>query len=109
MRFLNDSVLNAANAATNQTSAAIDSSFMVAVSLIVTTTGTAAGDIKLQASNDVNNPTNFVDIPSATVAISGAGTVIIAKLDVAYQYIRAVYTVTSGTGTITTRLKSVGF
>lgn len=112
MRYLRETLLSGANAAVNQTSAAVDCSYVIAASLQVVSTGTAAGTVKLQASNDApgpGSPSNFTDIPSASVAVAGAGSYLIPKLDISYQYIRAVYTFTSGTGTITLNLKSIGF
>lgn len=80
----------------------------------ISATGSAAGTLKLQASNDVSGadglpgpPINWNDIPSATAAVSGAGPVLIPKTDLTYQWIRVVYTNT-GTGTISVRLKVWG-
>lgn len=84
-------------------------------SLQVNTTGSAAGTAKLQASNDnipgdyvtLQTPTNWTDIPSATVTVTTAGSVLIPKLDLSYQYIRVVYTNT-GTGTVQAVLSVLG-
>jgi len=85
---------------------------------IVTGGVTAAGTVKIQGSNDLPPngqragfaPTNWSDIPNATAAIaSGVGPLIVLS-NVACQFMRAVYTRTSGgTGeTITVQCNSVG-
>lgn len=65
---------------------------------------TAAGTVKLQASNDLPPqgqqfpfvPTNWADIPNATSAITaGVGSMIVIG-NMCFQSIRAVYTRTSG-------------
>lgn len=67
--------------------------------------GTAAGTVKIQASNDVcayGNlaadfvVTNWVDIPSATASVASGGPVLITIAQMSYRWIRAVYTRTSG-------------
>lgn len=109
MRFVNDQVLNAADASTNQTSSQVDTSYIVCSSVHAVVTGTAVGTLKLQCSNDPNPPSNWSDVPSASVSITGAGAFLIPKQDVSYQWVRVVFTNSSGTGTITARLKSIGF
>ena len=74
MRFYNEPVISAANAATNQNSIAVDSKLCRFASLQVVTTSTAAGTVKLQVSNDEGTtPTNWNDLTGATVSVSGAG------------------------------------
>ena len=109
MRQVNDNIIPIQAAAT-VTTAAIPSLNLFSCSAQVTATGSAAGTLKIQASNDdIPNgpPVNFSDIPSATIAVSGAGTFLIPKTDLCYQYIRLVYT-NSGTGTISVVLKALG-
>lgn len=84
-------------------------------SLQISTTGAAAGIAIIQASNDhipgdyatLQTPMNWSAITGATVTISAAGSVLIPKLDLAYQYIRVVYTNT-GTGTVQAVLSVTG-
>lgn len=74
---------------------------------VVNGDATAAGTVKLQASNDVCSsgnrqnftPTNWSDIPSATSTVaSGVGPmIIIATMN--FSFIRAIYTRTSGGST----------
>lgn len=86
-----------------------------AMSLQYSSQGTSAGTIKLQFSNDVYmpnsgiQPTVDVDIPSATVSVTAASKGGIAKIDSCYNWVRAVYTRTSGTGSIVARLKTNGY
>lgn len=110
MKFVNYVALNAANAATaSSTSSAIDASQMLSCSLQVTSAGTLAGTTKLQFSNELKSPTNWVDITSATVDSLDSQSVGIMKLETAYQWLRVVYTKSSGTGTITATLHGKTF
>lgn len=106
-------VLSAANAAVTQTGAAILARNLMFASLQNVSTGTAVGTMKLQFSNDIITtpaltPVNWTDIPSATVAITAASVTGIPITNLCYQYIRVVYTFTSGTGTISANLKTIG-
>jgi len=109
MRYLTDTVISAADASVNQTSGAVDTTQAVTISAHVVMTGTAAGTAKLQASNDTGTPSNWVDVPSATVAVSAAGQFLIPTLNVSYSSMRVVYTFSSGTGTVTVKIKTVGY
>lgn len=75
-------------------------------------TGTPTGIIKLQASNDPETndtqtnitsgrppavgPVNWVDITDSSFSLSAAGETMWNVKDVAYNYVRVVYTDTSG-------------
>lgn len=116
MRYLQDTIISAADASTNQSSIIIDSSYTVSASLQVIVTGSAVGTVVFQASNDyaqnppnTQTPVNWSPIPSATVSITGPGVFLIPKTDLCYGHIRAVYTFTSGTGTITANIAKLGF
>lgn len=61
----------------------------------------AAGTCKLQASNDLTSPTHWVDIPNQSTAITSAGSALLTITNSTYQWIRPIYTHTSGTGTVT--------
>lgn len=116
MRFANTQILSALDASANQTSAAMDASYMVAASVQVVATGiTAAGTLKVQASNDLplpgNTPTNWFDVTSETVTIAAPGVAAIPKFDVCYQWLRLVWTKSgsSNDGLITSEIKTIGF
>jgi hypothetical protein len=108
----------ALDAATSKSGVVIDSDFLFYASAIAVTTGTAAGTLTIQGSNDAQPlprdsngnfvPANWINIPLATVAVAGAGTYIIPKTDVCYAFIRARYTSVSGTGTISVNMKTLG-
>jgi len=110
MRFYNEPVINAASAAANQNSIAVTSQLCRFASAQAVITGSAVGTLKLQVSNDDGgSATNWSDLSGATVSISGAGAYLIPAQNMSYQFIRAVYTFTSGTGAITVNLHMVGF
>lgn len=71
-------------------------------------TGTPTGTFKLQASCDpipqarveVTAPTNWTDIANSSYAVTAAGDYMWNVFDIAYNYVRVVYTDTSsGTST----------
>lgn len=107
MRFLDAVLLNNADAsaASATSTQAAEVNMMKLASVQVVATGTLVGTLKLQFSNDIPTisgigatPINWTDIPSASVAVSGAGSFAIAPINIAYNWIRAVYTKTSSTG-----------
>lgn len=113
-RYAHVTALNAADASTNQTSSAIDAREMVYVTIHNTSTGTATGTVKLQGSNDqvlsgTGTPVNWVDISGATVSVTAASQTTIPVQLCGFMYIRAVYTVSAGTGTITVQAMLKGW
>jgi len=112
MRQMNSAVLSAADASSSQTSITINSADLHLASAQVVITGTAAGAVKLQASNDAPTSgavSNWSDISGATVSVSGAGAYLIPELDVCYNHLQAVFTRSSGTGTITVNVHLIGY
>lgn len=120
MRFLNQVAISGGSVATSINSTAFDGSYLVKASALATFTGTPAGTIELQASNDdapytgndaaLFTPTNWVIIPNTSQAISGSGSVLIPAVDICYQYIRVSFIATGGSaGTVNVRLKTLGF
>lgn len=112
MKPLNEQALNAVTTSAN--SNAIDSSFHIAGSCQIIASGTIAGAVKLQYSNDAQNtfglPTNWSDVPSATVTLTGtAGIFSIPKTDLCYNFVRVVFTVSGGTGSVTANYHSFAF
>lgn len=110
MRQINENIVPVQAAAT-VTTAAIPALNLFYCSAQIAATGSAAGTMKLQASNDDpqgnTTPQNWSDITGATVAVSGAGAFMIPKTELCYQNIRIVYT-NSGTGTISIIFKALG-
>lgn len=110
MRNINCVVLSAVDTA-SQTGAAVDSNQLVSASFqAVFGDSGANGTLKIQASNDPYNagynypegtftPTNWVDIPSATATVTSGVSVIITIGQMAYRWVRAVYTRSSGGST----------
>lgn len=78
----------------------------------------AAGTFKIQASNDPTGPqtsrqnfvaTHWTDIPDATATITSGASAIITIANMAYSWVRAVYTSTAtGAQTITTIADTAG-
>lgn len=102
-----------ASAGATFSTAAIPTKFVLYASVQSTFSGGGAplGVLKVQASNDqpsTGDPQNWSDIAGITVNISADGVFFIPKFDLSYEWIRLVYTRTSGTGTASIRIKSIG-
>ncbi len=113
MRPSNILLLNAANIANDQTSAAIVTDFVTSISAQAVLTGSSPnGHLKFQGSNDSvfapNVPVSWNDI-GTTLTITTTGTYLIPAFDVCYAFIRLVWLKNSGSGTITAHSKEVGF
>lgn len=111
MRQINDNIIPVQAAATVTTSA-IPALNLIYMSAQITATGSGAGTLKFQASNDyvvASNavPVNWSDIPSASIVVAGAGSYLIPKTEICYEYVRLIYTNT-GTGTISVVFKALG-
>lgn len=120
MRFVNYKLLDAVTANATILSSHVSLSQMLKGSLqVIIPSGTATGNIQLQASNDIPpdgalpgsfTPTNWSDIQS-NLPITGVETDMIAQFDLCYRWIRVKYTDTSGgtgTGKITAELMLMG-
>lgn len=99
MRNVNVNVLSASDHLTSNSSA-IDAGQLVSASFHAYFGDTsAAGTLKLQASNDVDPfgkvPTHWVDVPSQSAAVTSGGSVLITLVNNAYRWLRAVYTTTA--------------
>ncbi len=116
MRAINAPIMTALSAAVSQASAAVPTSQVFYISVQAVVTGTSSGTLKLQFSNDpcegvkVPVPTNWIDIPSASVTITGTpGAFGISKTELSYRFIRAVYTFNNAaSGTITVTINGMG-
>lgn len=118
-------IFDAADATTNPlNSGKIDARQVYSLSLIMaSSSGSNAGAVKLQGSNDICafgnvaadfTPTNWADIPSADVTGSGTvasgATVVLSVKQLAYAWVRAVWAPSGGAaGTITATVNTQGF
>ena len=112
MRQVNQNIIPVQSAATVTTAAIPALNLFYASAQIAATGAGAAGTLVMQASNDDLTaanavPVNWSNIPSATIAVSGAGAFLIPKIELSYQWVRLVYT-NSGTGTISVVFKALG-
>jgi hypothetical protein len=113
MRLVNDLMIPTTSVTSALTSGSQDIQHIYGIDLMASVTvvsGTIAGSIKLQKSDDpasVASPTWF-DIPSSSQSFSAATTLNWAYADVAYPFIRAVVTVSSGTAGVTLRINGKG-
>lgn len=86
-------------AASNATSIGYDLGDLASYSIGVVISGSnIAGTIKLQCSND---NTTWVDVPSASTAITSSADEMFNISNAQYRYVRADWAATSGTGNIT--------
>lgn len=104
MRNINVAILSAADTGSHS-GAAVDTGQVVSASFTAVFGDTgASGTVKIQASNDIDNanyvpgfaPTNWVDIPGASAVITSGSSAVISIAQMAYKWVRAVYTRTSG-------------
>ncbi len=104
MRNINVSILAAADNA-SQTGGKVDSNQLVSASFHAYFGDIhAAGNFKIQASNDVSiirnlpsefTPTNWVDVPTQTATITAGSSALLTIANCAYRWLRAVYTNTA--------------
>lgn len=112
MKYVNSTPLNAVDDSISQTSGKIDLSQLVSLSFhTYFGDATAAGSVKIQASNDLCPPgnlpssftvTNWVDIPSASATITSGAPALITINQVVYRWARVVFTNVSGGSTTLT-------
>jgi hypothetical protein len=107
----------AGDASGNLSSQPIFAQFMLYASVQVVIAGgtSPTGALKVQFSNDPGGPqnttqppTHWSDVPSATVSATDNGVYAIPKFDVAYNWLKLVWTFTSGTGTLSANMKTTG-
>ena len=116
MRQVNCNVLSASDA-TSQNGDQIDANQLISASFHAYFGDTsAAGSIKIQASNDVAPiqqagtfvVSNWVDIPSATASVTSGGAVLITINQVCYRWMRAVFTQNSaGSTTVNVNMEAL--
>ena len=109
MRIVNDeldfSSLDLAQATSNTQTIWVGHVVNAAFQIVVS--GAPVGTFKVQFSCDDSaipggtTVTNWTDLPSASVAVSGAGVYGLNLVDLGYPWMRITWTKTSGTGLIT--------
>lgn len=118
MRTYNKQITTAQalNVSVNGPAVPLKTIFMYSIAANVT--GTPTGTIKLQASNDPETndtmplgtpqptPTNWTDISGSSFSLSASGNTMWNVHDVAYNYVRVVYTDSSG-GTSTATMNVI--
>lgn len=120
MRLLNKLLLQNQDASVSFNSPAGLLAHVFGFSIQAIITGTAAGTMKLQGSNDpvpdsdfpstpVWTPTNWTDVANSSEPVTGAGTLMYDFNQCpGYNWVRVVYTSSSGTGTISLRFNTKG-
>jgi hypothetical protein len=119
MRILNESLLSAGDMSGNLNSSPLSLEFAFGYALQCVFTGAPVGTLKLQGSNDAPpdanfqfasfSPTNWTDITGSSAAVAAAGNVLFNGTGTYYRYVRAVYTFTSGTGSLSVVGNTKGF
>jgi len=113
VKFINEIPELIVDPAVSANGPAVYAAFLLYCSVQIVSTGSPTSTIKIQASNDKGNPqdnfvpTNWFDIPSATVTLSASGVAAIPKTDLSYNWIRISHTA-GGTGTLAVNLFAVG-
>lgn len=109
MRQVLDTLLSASILSSQNSSVQVAGQLVSASFQPLTTDTNAAGTVKIQCSNDPNNttPVNWANIANATSTITaGVGSMIVLG-NCAYNYLRAVWTPTGATLTISITFSSV--
>lgn len=121
MRQFFKTLVSAGDATANPlNSAKLDARQLYSLSvIIVSSSGSNAGTLKLQGSNDPCafgnvaddfTPTNWVDIASATVTVASGAIGTFQVNPICYAWLRVVWTPTGGAaGTITVNVNGQGF
>jgi len=108
MRNLSQTIISAQNAAVNQVSTAINCGQIYAASLQCSFSNSGiSGTLNLQGSNDLTSPTNWSTV--ATASVSASAVTMIPTTQTSYQFVRASWTASGGSGTITVNINSQGF
>lgn len=117
MRVFNKEIQTAVVLNTNINSAYVPLKSIFMYCIAATITGTPTGTIKLQASNDPETndtvplttapPTHWTDIAGSSFSVAAAGSTFWNVTDVAYNYVRVVYT--DGSGAASTAVMTTVF
>lgn len=78
---------------------------MAVASIQAVFTGSPVGTLKLQISNDNSN---WTDYTNSSVSVTTSGNFLWNLVSVGFQYVRVVYTKSSGTGSLTVTVSGKG-
>lgn len=119
MRILNESLLSGGDMSGSLNSAPLNLEFAFGYAIQCEFTGSPVGTIKLQGSNDSTPdanfqfsnfaPTNWTDITGTSTAVTTNGSILFNAASVYYRWVRVVYTVTSGSGSLSVVGNTKGF
>lgn len=114
----NELLLAAGDMSGNISTDPIDVRNLIVGSIQCEFTGSPNGTMKLQCSNDVAEflkqpgtqpaPVNWTDITGSSIAVSAAGDIMYNLTSMGYDYLRVVYTASSGTGVLKIRMVGKG-
>lgn len=93
-RTANNLVIDETDNSSDVRSGTIDCTYLDGYSMQVVSTGTIAGTLKVEVSN---NNEDWVELSSPTIAVSNATNDIAEASDLFHRYIRFFYDATSGT------------
>jgi len=107
--MLNAQLMSAANAATSKVSPPYQKGDLNNYSVqFVFSSATLAGAVSLDCSNDIGpNPTTWIQVSGSSITIAAGEAAMINVSNGAYRWVRAVWTPTAGTGTVTCDLTVV--
>ena len=108
MRFVSDLVLSGQSMAADFETEAIKIELTYGFSFQAIYTGVPVGNFILQASNDLSNPTNWIDIPDSDQPIVGSGMIMWNYNGAFYRWVKVFYDATSGSGTCSIAYSSKG-
>lgn len=102
----NEYIIENQSMAANYTSPSRDLSRTDSYSIqVVISSGSPVGEFKLQASLD---DVNWNDISDSITSVNGTGNIMYVEPDADYDKLRAVYTRTSGSGTMSIKINGKG-
>ncbi len=124
MRPSNTIIISAASATTTQNSLILDAAFIVSASFQINSSNSGnAGTLQIQASNDLVNTlasgvpntgqpavVNWANLAASGTVVGGASTMVSVPQSsyAGYRWLRAVWTPSSGAGTITVNSFTIG-
>jgi hypothetical protein len=110
MKTSNVVLLSAVDGGVTEASAGISVGFYQDFTVHAFTTGTAAGTLVIQGSNDVSaTPSNWADVASTSAAMTSSTPYLKSVSNAPFEWIRVSYSGASGTGNLTARLKASGY